>query len=52
VVLTAQAAVAWGAVQGVEHVVSAVTARQHSVAQVHDAPDLREVLALLGSWRS
>jgi hypothetical protein len=52
VVVAAQVAVVWGAVQGVERVVSAVTAQQHSVARVQDDPDLRDVLALLGSWRS
>lgn len=47
-----QAAAAWGVVVGVEHVVLSVATPQHSVARVPDDPDLRQVLALLASWRS
>ncbi len=50
--LALQLGLLWGAVHGIEHVASVVTARELAHTQGHTDLDLREVLALLASWRS
>ena len=52
VALALQLGLLWGAVHGIERVASAVTAGELAPTQGHTDLDLREVLALLASWRS